>query len=372
MIGPVLNIGSFFLDVAKQLYPESSDIGAAAKVTDRAKHAYNVVTTHSVHRSAGRTVLAPMVIVDKALLHQEYMGDLMTVLNLRDIVATLTHLALQNATGVGVRVENLVGSINPNRAGMLSLMAGLEALDTNIRVAGTEANEAPAEKQVNYVQVGSKAIPDAMEYAPLAVGRVVNATIFGENGQKIELPMTFRQIPIPMDDAGLRRLFDVAKNDDTLQMRWLMKRTGEITPPQWFDGGDIVKARFKAKNEDATGYYKEAMKRDTNNALEAVRTGILSANSMANSIILSQSEATQIELSIGKKFTNPTARQAIFEKLSANTIVVCDDDRGIYNFYTDGQSMPESYTRRDLAVKSKKEGSANTLQDLVKLLNGGM
>jgi len=368
MIGPALNIGSFFLDIAKQLYPESSDIGAAAKVTDRARHAYNVVNTSSVHRSAAKGVLAPMVVVDRGLLHQEYMQDLMTVINLRDIVATLTHLALQNATGVGVKVESLIGSINPNRAGMLSLMAGLEALDTNIKPAQKNEDEG----KVNYVQVGSKTIPDLMEYTPLSVGRVVNATIFGENGIKIDFPMTFRQIPVPMDDAGLRRLFSVAKNDEDLQMRWLMKRTGEITNPEWFNGTDIVKARFQAKNGDATGYYKEAMKRDTNNALEAVRTGVLSVNSMANSIILSQAEVTQIELAIGKKFSNSASRQTIFEKLSANTIVVCDDDRGIFFFYTDGQTMPETYTRRDLAVKSKKEGSANTLQDLVKLLNGGM
>lgn len=382
MIGPALNIGSFFLDIAKQLYPESSDIGAAAKVTDRARHAYNVVNTSSVHRSAGRGVFAPMVVVDKALLHQEYMQDLMTVINLRDIVATLTHFALQNATGVGVKVENIIGSANPNRGGMLSLLAGLESLDNNIRpvtahrVTGMEAGGPEAKNEDDgknsYVQVGSKTIPDLMEYTPLSVGRVVNATIFGENGVKIDFPMTFRQIPVPVDGDGLRRLFSAAKNDEDFKMRWLMKRTGEISNPEWFNGTDIVRERFKAKHGDSSGYYKEAMKRDTNNALEAVRTGVLSVNSMANSIILSKDEAGQVELLIGKKFSNPTSRQDIFEKMSANTIVICDDDRGIFHFYTDGQSMPESYTRRDLAVKSKKEGSSNTLQDLVKLLNGGM
>lgn len=377
MIGPALNIGSFFLDIATQLYPESSDIGAAAKVTDRARHAYNVVNTSSVHRSAGRGVFAPMVVVDKALLHQEYMQDLMTVINLRDIVATLTHFALQNATGVGVKVENIIGSANPNRGGMLSLLSGMESMDNNIKPAPKEAGKDPAKKgedddKKNYFQTGAKTIPDLMEYTPLSVGRVVNATIFGENGVKIDFPMTFRQIPVPVDDAGLRRLFTAAKNDEDFSMRWLMKRTGEISNPEWFNGTDIVKERFKAKNGDASGYYKEAMKRDTNNALEAVRTGVLSVNSMANSIILSKDEASQIELLIGKKFSNPSSRQDIFEKMSANTIVICDDDRGIFHFYTDSQSMPESYTRRDLAVKSKKEGSSNTLQDLVKLLNGGM
>lgn len=377
MIGPALNIASFFLDITKQLYPESSDISAAATVTDRAKHAYNVVSTQSVHRSAARGIVAPMVVVDKALLHQEYMQDLMAIINLRDIVATLTHLSLQNSVSVGVKVENIIGSINPNRAGMLSLMAGIESVDTNIKPdtkddKSGEKKKGDDDDKSNYVSVGGKTYPDLMEYAPLAVGRVVNATIFGENGTKIDFPMTFRQIPVPVSDVEMRKLFAVAKGDDGLKMRWLMRRTGEITNPEWFTGSDIVRERFKAKHGDMSGYYREAMKRDTGNKLEAIRTGILSVNSMANTIIMSSDEAVQNELAIGKKFSDPVARQQIFEKLSANTIVVCNDDRGIYTFYTDGQTMPESYTRRDLAVKSKKEGSANTLNDLVKLLNGGM
>ncbi|MNM31889.1 hypothetical protein D3C81_424750 [compost metagenome] len=382
MIGTVLNAGSFFLDIAKQLYPESADIGAAAKVTDRAKHSYNVVSTTSVHRSAARAILTPMVVIDKGLLHQEYMQDLIQIITLRDIVATLTHLALISPAGVGVRVENLIGSISPNRGGLMSMLAGLEALDTNLRpvisVTGNEAavpgapdpkNTASTEDKVT---VGGKTYTDLMEYTPLAVGKVVNATIYTEGDKPREIPLTFRQIPVPAGADDLRKMFLAAKTEDGLKMRWLMRRTGEITNPEWFNGTDIVKARFKAKTGDSTGYYQEAMKRDTKNMLEAVRTGVLSMNSMANSIVLGSDEATQLEFTMGRKFSDPTSRQKIFESLSANTIVICNDDRGVFTFYTDGQSMPEVYTRRDLAVKSKKEGSTNTLADLVKLLNGGM
>lgn len=362
MITEVLNVGSFFLDIAKQLYPDSKDIGSAAQVADRVKHSYNVVSTNSVHRSAGRLVMAPMIAIDRALLHQEYMQDLISVISLRDIVATLGHLALQNTVSVGVKVENLIGSISPSRGGMLSLIQGLEALDTNIKDA-----EPPKSNQVT---VGGKTYADMMEYTPLAVGKVVNATVYGENGTKLDVPLTFRQIPVPLTDEQMRHMFGAAKIEDGLYMRWLMKRTGEITPPEWFNGTDIVKEKFKLKN-GGSDYYKEAMRRDTQNKLEAVRTGIISMNTMANTIVLSHDEMVQIELNIGRKFSDPSARIKIFESLAANTIVVCNDDRGIYTFYTDGQSMPETYTRRDLAVRAKKEGSANTLEDLVKLLNGG-
>lgn len=367
MIGTALNIGSFFLDIAKQLYPESGDIGAAAKVTGRARHAYNVLDSGSVQRSSGRTVMSPMVAVDKSILHAEFMGDLITVLNIRDVVATLTHFSLENANQVGVRIENLIGSVNPNRAGMLSLLAGVESYNTSIPVPSSKE-----EKVVNQITTNPKTVQDIMEYAPLSIGRVVNAVAYGENGAKVDIPLTFRQIVIPMDSAQLNLVFSAARKDEGLRMRWLMKRSGEISHPEWFDGGDIVKDRFKLKNKDTTGYYKEAMKRDTGNTLQAIRTGEVSANDMANSFVLSADEATNIELSIGKRFANPTARQAIFEKLNANTIVVCDEGRGFFTFYTDGQSIPDVYTRRDLTVKAKKESSATSLGDLVKLLNGSL
>lgn len=367
MIGTALNIGSFFLDIAKQLYPESGDIGAAAKVTGRARHAYNVLDSNSVQRSSGRTVMSPMVAVDKSILHAEFMQDLITVLNIRDVVATLTHFSLQNANQVGVRIENLIGSVNPNRAGMLSLLAGVESFNTGIPAPGQKENN-----PVNQVTTGPKTVQDIMEYAPLSIGRVVNAVAYGDNGAKVDIPLTFRQIVVPMDSNQLNLVFTAAKKDETFRMRGLMKRSGEITNPEWFNGADIVRDRFKLKNKDTTGYYKEAMKRDTGNTLAAIRTGEISANDMANSFVLSSDEAANIELNIGKRFANPTARQAIFEKLGANTIVVCDESRGFFTFYTDGQAIPDVYTRRDLTVKTKKESSANSLGDLVKLLNGGL
>lgn len=364
MISTVLNAGSFFLDIAKQLYPESGDIGAAAKVTDRAKQSYNVVSTNSVHRSASRALFAPMVGIDESLLHQEYMPDLMSVLMLRDIVATLTHLALQSPAGVGVKVENIIGSVNPVRGGFNSLFSGLESLDTSIKEPETSREGAAS--------VGSKTYTDMLEYTPLALGKVVNATVYLEGGGKLDIPLTFRPVPVPASPENMRITFGAAKGDEGWVVRGLMRKGRVITNPEWFNGTDIVKERFKAKRGDTTGYYKEAMKRDTNNQLTAIRTGQLSMNSMANAWIISQEEATQLELTMGRRFSDPSARQKIFENVSANTVVIVNGDRGIFTFYTDGQTMPEVYTQRDLVIKAKKEGTATNLNDLVKLLNGGM
>lgn len=377
MIGTVLNLGSFLLDFASKLYPDSKDIGSAASVAERAKHSYNVVNTTSVHQSANRAIIAPMTVIEGPLLHQEFMGDLMQVVTLRDIVATLTHLSLQNSAGLGVKVQDIIGTINPNRGGLLSVM-GAEALDDNIkpRVAGNEADtKGEPEKDpiaAGTVQIGGKTFPDLNEYTPLAVGKVVLATIYGDNGSKQEFPLTFRQIPVPIQGKDLMRVFSAARGEDGFFARLLMLKTGEITGPDFLTGKDLIKERFKIKNEDMSGYYKEAMNRETGNKLAAIKTGLVSFNNLANCFIMSQDTATQLELDIGKRFGDASSREKIFRAVKANTIVVCNEDRGVFTFYTHGNDLPEVFTRRDLALKSKKDTGSNTLADLVKLLNGGM
>lgn len=369
MIGSVLNLGSFLLDFASKIYPDSKEIGSAAQVAERARHSYNVVSTTSVTQSANRAIIAPMVGIEQALLHQEFMADLMQIVMLRDVVATLTHLALQNSAGMGVKVQDIIGTINPNRGGMLSVM-GAEALDDNIKGLedGTGGDD---EGKVNYVQVGGKTFPDLHEFAPLAIGKVVNATIYGENNVKVDFPLTFRQIPMPMAYKDLLKTFSAARIEDGFSARMMMMKTGELTSPEFVSGFDIVKERFRIKNEDMSGYYKEALNRETGNRMAAIRTGLVSFNSMANTFIFNKDTANQLELEIGKRFDDPKSREKIFEAVKANTIVVCNEDRGIFMFYTHGSNMTETYTRKDLQSKSKKDGGSNTLADLVKLLNGG-
>lgn len=373
MIGTVLNLGSFLLSFASKIYPDSKDITGAATVADRAKLSYNVINTTSVQQSASRAIIAPMVAIEQSLLHQEFMPDLMGIVNLRDVVATLTHLALQNSVGMGVKVDSLIGTINPNRGGMLSIM-GAEAYDNNIKpkAAGKDTPEKEEEKRTNVVVVGGKTFPDLTEFTPLAVGKVVTATLYGDNGTPLEFPLTFRQTPMPITNKDLKTVFGAAKGEDGFFARILMLKTAEITGPEFLTGKDIIKKEFNISNDDLSGYYKEAKARETGNRVAAIRTGLVSFNTMANTFIFTSSTAAQLELEMGRRFADKTSRAEIFKAVKANTIVVCNEDRGLYTFYTHGSAMAEVYTRKDLASKSKKDGGSNTLADLVKLLNGGM
>lgn len=376
MIGTAINLGKLLLDVATMVMPGDKEVKDAKRVMDVASRSYNVINTTSVSQSANQAVIAPLVVIEEAIMHADYMDDVMQIVMLRDITATLTHLALENSTGMGVKIKDIIGSINPNRAGMMAL-AGCEDLYDGPLSTARKSKEAasvrnPETKFQNTVVVGGKEMPDLKEYVPLAIGRVVNATVYGENNTKIDFPLTFRQIPVPATARDLSLIFSAAKITDGFLARLLMAKSGEITYPELLTGKDIVKEKFRIRNEEMSGYYKEATKREAGNRVEAVRTGVVSFNTLANTFIISSDTANQLELQMGRRFDNPRARRDIFKAVKANTIVVCNEDRGVFTFYTHGDDMAMPYTRKAIAMKASKDTGGGSLADLVKLLNGGM
>ncbi|MGL5418663.1 MAG: hypothetical protein ACRDA9_04340, partial [Plesiomonas shigelloides] len=100
-------------------------------------------------------------------------------------------------------------------------------------------------------------------------------------------------------------------------------------------------------------------------------TGVMSLNTLANCFVMSLDTQKKIELEIGRSFDSRRSLVEIFKVVKANTIVVCDDSRGVFVFYTLGSTMPESYTRSELKAKSGKNMNDSDLTSLLKLLNMG-
>lgn len=361
MIGSAISIGQTLLGLIKLAYPGDKDIETASNALNRGEHVYNLLRTNSAQISGNRSVISPMVVVENNLLHQEYMRDLLTIVQLRDIVNILSHLAMQGTAG-DVKIASLINSINPNRAGneALEFYAGCEAY-TPTKIE---------DKGVGSVQVGGKTYSDLFEYTPLSVGKVVEAKV-PVNGNVVNFPLVFRQICIPDNVAGIMNTFAAAKAEDGVKARLLMVKTKEITVPEFFTGRDEVKRRFNLRDKDMSGYYTEAERRASKNRKEAIKTGFVSANTLANAFVISYDTQQKIELEIGKSFDSRRGLVDIFKRIKANTVVVCDNTRGIFTFYTLASTIPETYTRDELKVKANKDVSGGDLTSLLKLLNMG-
>lgn len=371
MITAILSWGSAILNLAKVLAPGDKSIEDSKDIVDKLGRFAGVINTGSAAKSASRMMIRPMVVVEQPLLHQEYMTDLMSIIQLRDVLNILTHLSMQGQVG-GVKIGKLVDSINPSRAGMMSL-SGLENFGGSnilLGVQGTEASIQKTDGETSSVSVDPKQVGSLTEYAPLALGRVVNAEV-NIDGNKVTFPLVFRQIPTVADTKNIELVFEAARPQDGLKQRIMMLKTGEITPAQFLTGSDLIKEDYRIQRGDISGYYEEATSRANKNRLEAIRTGMASMNTMANAFVISSETARQIELSIGLRFSDPKARDRIFSRTVANTIVVCDDRRGVFTFYTHGSSRPEVYTRNEIKMKGNKDTNTS-LPDLLKLLNGGV
>lgn len=381
-----VSLGNTLANTAKTVLggTEFEAVATAAEVG--AKHggaAYGTAQGQSLVASAQKTMIRPMVVIEQNLVHQDYATDLMTIIQLRDIQATLTHLRMQG-TIAGVQIEKYIDPIRPTRMagrrlgsfGGLESFGGTHLVKPEPKVDGQEALDHKEEKVTpDGVAIDSKQMQTVLtEYTPLALGRTVDAQITLDN-KTITFPLTFRQIPVPMNQRDLERVFDHAKGEDSWKTRFDKLDVGMITTPELLTGRDVIKEKFRVRLDDLkanTKYINDSIERQRNHIVKAAKTGEMSMNNMANTFVISDTTARQIELVTGKRFDNVSQRESLWKGLSANTIVICNEARGLFTFYTMGIKLPEQYTRNDIKQKASKESSVGSLADIMKLLNGGM
>lgn len=374
MIGQVLGYGQIILRLTQALSSGSNeDIEKAERLLSTIGSVNTAMNTNSVSTAANKLLIAPIVAIENTLIHQEYMNDLMVVVNLRDIKDVLGHLAMQ-CTVDGISVSDIVGAINPNRGGMLSLH-GLEAWDPSAAINTTiktidDVKSKQGDKDPGAGKMStssSKTIAELNESGALAVGRTVEAQVT-INGKTLTFPLTFRQCPMPVSTNDIELMFTAAKPKDGFFARIFGWRAGEYTTPELITGVDEIKDEFRIRNNDMSGYYNEVTRRADENKAAAMRTGVISMNTMANTIIISSETARRIEIEIGRTFDSSGINQ-IRKAVLANTIIVVDENQGIFKFYTGAARQPERYTRKEITVKSKKENGID-LQSLLKLFGG--
>lgn len=365
MLGTVIGVGRLLLDTAKMVFPDNKEIGAAAHTADKVNNTYNLLTQHSVTQSFNRTLVSPIIGIDKTILHATYMGTVLQVVTLRDIQAVLSHIAIKNAESMGVKIDEVIGGVQPRRAGLVSLQ-GCEA----VTLSGPNPTVTEEKDNDDIVKVNGKTYDSLSEYVPLAVGKVVMVTVNGPQGGKVDIPLTFRESPMPMSPQQLINTFSAAKAEDGFFARLSMWNAGEISGPEFFSASDVTKEKFRQRNEDMTGYFEEMDKRDRINKVNAIRTGVMSMNTMANTFIMSTDTLKQLELSIGRRLTNSRSLPLIFKAVKASRIVICDERNGVFLFATNGDDLVETFTLRELEVKAKKGDSADSLEQLARILAG--
>jgi hypothetical protein len=370
MVPQIVQLGTLFTTLAQLTGRGGESVDKAKQILGRIGHVYNVTSTNSASVSAQRAAISPMVVVERDLIHQDYMTDLMNVVNLRDIKDILAHLSLQGTVN-GIKISDLVEGINPNRRGGMLALQGCEDFAGSQLISGMEAgvvNQPGKPKPVEgRVTIAGKEYSDLTAVPSLAVGRTVIAQVqLGET--LVNIPLNFRQIPMPASAKDLEVMFDAARPTDGWYARTKMYDAREIDSPAYFRGTDVIQREFNIRMNDFSGYYEEASKRQSGNRVAAINTGIMSMNSQANTIILSSETARQLELEHGISFDSK-GLAGIAKGIMANTIVIVNDGEGVVTFWNTGSNMKEVYTIRQLSTMSKKDTSLD-LNTLMKMFGG--
>lgn len=374
MIQTVIGLSRLLLDSAKMMFPNDADINAAANVAEKAGYTYNILTNTSSVKMANRTLVSPIVAIDKAILHSSYLDTVMRVVASLDIQSVLTHIKIENAIAMGIKIDEMIGSVQPRRAGLASLQGceaylqkGPGAKNNAVAAPTGAANDPNAQQQV---VINGKSYDFITEFTALAVGKVVNVTVTGAGDAKFDIPLIFRETPMPMAASQLLNVFKAARAEEGFFARLDMLQAKEITPAEFLTGKDIVKEKFNIRNDDMTGYYEEMNARDRANKAAALRTGVMSMNTMANTFIISSDTARQIELMIGRKFTNNSNLPAIFKAVNAARIVICNERDGMFRICTNGDFIVQEWTLKQLELTAKKSDGADSLEKLTQILMG--
>lgn len=378
MIGTILSLGQSILGVTSQLTQgKDQKIQDALATVNTTKGLYDSMTTNSLNKLTNTTLVNPIVVVESSLRHEDYMIDLMNVIQLMDIRNILNYFTV-TSTVDGVRLSDLISPVATNRLGLESFnktdiidaITGLESLKEakggfSTKVHGLEDRE-DKPQELKFANADNT----VEEFPPLAVGRTIMAETIRENGTRIKFPLTFKITPVTASTPELLKIFQATSIQTGYKVRRLMLKSGEITTPEWFSGSDIVKAKFRARDKEYTNYISEMDSKATKSAITFAKTGVFNLNTEANTFIMTSQTLRQLEVLNGFKMNNNSSRNKVFKTVLATRIIIVDQDRGTFTFYYNGINNVDTFTSADLKSKSNKSSGAETIEQLVKLING--
>lgn len=226
-----------------------------------------------------------------------------------------------------------------------------------------------ARKKDTDFEVGAAKVIDMAEASNLAVGKMVNVTITA-NGNSVNVPLAVKLNCFFMASMPLLHILASGSQDISFSARW----------KKWWHGGidlwkdlvmcqDLIDAHSKNLKADKTGIYLQMMQRRSGNSKAAMVSGMPSANSASNIVILSSDSAAALELRIGGKLKDFKTRQRIFQEGYGMLMFVIDDKWGRVRIYT--RDIPEFTEVSERDIKASAKGTGPDIGDILSAFRAG-
>lgn len=307
----------------------------------------------------------PITIIDKDLVHQPYMENIMKY-GLSQFVGYYLQAAnmLMNVHKVktlkvfdSLNPERSVGSIGDMAFGMETYLSGLPNFENLEKTRNTQliAHSISTED--------AKSGDQLLEIPNLSVGKLVTVDVDqpdseGKSSGKVEsIPVMIRLIPAPIDSDVVSHIF-TGGGKHSWTHRLFLAKTGQIR--FWRDfvlGTDLIDAHFNALVKDKTGTYAAIHKRRSENTKKAVMTGKVSMGDASNIAIVSTDTIRQAANNLYGKIDNAAVRKTIFDNSLLLMLMVVDKYYQRVTIYHRGLDVSSTYRIDELEMKERGKGS---------------
>lgn len=382
--------------------------GALTVIATVAKKLLNMQKNDSLVSFTKNLRVEPVTMIDERLKNYD---------NLPDILQTLLTLfcgyylqAVACMTNVGqINVVRMLDTLNPNRDGgmaasslvdaingkaspsMLSMESfkdhlprvsvSMESPQSAIRaglgVAGA-ANSVIMSHRPNtdknmYGSVNvdnidlSKGLKSASEAVNLAVGKLLEVPIIGENGQKATFPIAVRLATMTVNPEVLTHILGASGSDNSYRERIHRWRAGELSLVQdLILAQDMILADKRLMAKDTSGAMSEIARRRAANTASAFTSGTPSIGSASGLVVISKDTATLLERTRLGRLDDSQFRDAVFADSLNMIMVVVDQDRDLVTIYTRDIALPVKLSVRELKSGNSGKGGGFDINEIMK------
>ncbi len=354
------------------------------------------------------TRVEPIALVDKTLVHQSWMYDVMSVANSIFTGYYLQAVALSATAINGVSAMRVLDTLNPTRdvadaantrivdtlnngPSLLSFEAyryglplpdeafGLEAFGDDARAAYNDPLAAAkdynekrqAERDAQFAEANAKGQNDGSqkmsigenktlssvsEAVNLSVGRLFEVNI-QQGSNSFKIPVSIRLISTVVDANILAHILGDGGQNKSFKERYHAWRAGQLEfIRDIVFMQDLIDQHKQLLAKDETGTYAEIMKRRRNNGIAAGLSGSPSIGTASNIVVISKRTAQNVERMENGRFSDPKFRTRMFKNTYMLILFIIDEDMERVTIYHRDIALPTQLSIKELKVSSKGTG----------------
>ena len=216
---------------------------------------------------------------------------------------------------------------------------------------------------------GKDTVKTITEAPNLSVGKIFEVVIENE-GKRATIPVSVRLNPLGCSPGLAKEILSLGDVRNSTIERFRRWREGEL---EFINDlilcNDLVEKHYALLKSDKHGIYADILKRRRNNRLSALITQSTSLATASSMCVITEDTASDLQLAIGGKLSDPKVRSSVFARCSLMFLVVVDPELQFIRIYHRGIAYPMELTYGE--IKNQAKGNGPDVMELLKAFSAG-